>query len=177
MHIAFGALRSLRLAEHGRVLPEEDGDAVETGADPHELPGRAELVELRRRIVGNPPRQHLGLPQCDRQRQPLEGDERLAQACAPVDSVPAGEEPGKGDLLDRLHLLAKGGKRRAADAAEDVWVAPLPLGPARPKLAADEPVLALQHHQLGFRALGVDAEPLSRLSGRERASAARVPRE
>ena len=77
--------------------------------------------------------------------------------------MPARQEAGKGDLLDRLDLLAKRGERSAADPAEHVGVAPLPLGPARPKLAADEPVLALQHHQLGFRALGVDAEPLRRL--------------
>ena len=176
MHLAFRALRSLRLPEHGRVLPEEDGDAVEAGADPDELPGRAELVELRRRIVGNPPRQHLGLPERDRQGQPLKRDERLAQARAPVDSVPAREEAGEGDLLDGLDLLAKGSERGSTDPPEDVGVAPLALGSARPELAADEPVLALQHDQLGFGALDVDAEPLSRLTGRERAAAARIAR-
>ena len=46
MGVPLGGGRRGRPAERRRVLAEEDGDAVETGADPYDLAGGAERVEL-----------------------------------------------------------------------------------------------------------------------------------
>ena len=170
VRIAVRSRRRGRPPEQRRVVAEEGGNAVETGSDPDELAGGAELVELFGPVVGHAPRQHLRLPQRDRQRERLQRDERLAQRRAAVDTVPAREEPPERRLLHRLHLAPQCGERRAAQPAQDVGVAPLALRPARPELAADELLVALEHAQL---ILDVDAEPRRRLSGRERAAAAR----
>src|SRR5581483_9768060 len=105
--VVLGALRSRRgggLPEHGRVLAEEDGDAVEAGTDPNELAGCAQLVELFRAVAGDAARQHLRLPERDWQGQALQRDERLAQRRAAVDAVPARQEAAERSLLRRLDL-------------------------------------------------------------------------
>ena len=83
--------------------------------------------------------------------------------------MPRRQEAAERRLLGGLDLLAKGGERRAPEAAEDVGVAPLALCAARTQLAADELVLPFQRSQLG---LDVAAEALVRLGGRERAARA-----
>ena len=103
----------------GGVLAEEERDAVEPGADPDDLAGRAELVELLRPVARDAARQHLGLPERDRQRERLQRDERLAQRRAAVDPVPARQEAAERRLLDRLDLAcaAPRATRAAAGAA------------------------------------------------------------
>src|SRR5581483_680728 len=133
----------------------------------------AELVELLRSIARDAARQHLGLPERDRQRQALQRDQRLAERGAPVDSVPARQEAAERGLLGRLDLAAKRRERRAAEAAQHIRVAPLALDPAGAELAADELVRLLEPAQQN---LDVDAEPLVRLPGREGAASARVAR-
>ena len=83
--------------------------------------------------------------------------------------MPARQEAAERRLLGGLDLLAQRGERRAAQTAQDVGVAPLALGPARPQLAADQLVLALELAQL---LLDVAAEVLARLARRERPAAA-----
>ena len=79
-----------------------------------------------------------------------------------VDALPGGQEGGQPALVRRLDLLAQGGQRSASETAEDLDVAPLPLGdrvggagsvrvggdqsgaPARAELAADELAGALE---------------------------------
>ena len=156
MRLALGRAARRRPAEQRRVLAEEDRDAVEPGADPDELAGRAELVELLGPVAGHAARQHLRLPERHRQREPLQRDERLAQRRAPVDAVPARQEAAERRLLDRLDLAPQRGERRAAQPPQHVGVAPLALGAARAQLAADELLLALELAQLR---LDVDAEP------------------
>ena len=144
MLVSFGRIGRSELPEGGSVLAEVDRHAVEPGADPDELTGRAQLIELGRLVVRNAPRQHLALPERDRKRQRLERDERLAQARAPVDPVPARQEPAERRLLRGLDLLAKRSEGRTAKATQDVGIAPLALGPAGPELAADESFLPLE---------------------------------
>ena len=142
-----GSLRRRRAggpAEQRRVLAEVDGDAVEPGADPDELAGGAERVERGGLVAGDAARQHLGLPERDRQREPLQRHERLAQGRAAADPVPGGQEAAEGRLLGRLDLAAQRGERGAPEAAEDVGVAPLALGATRTELAADEQIGALE---------------------------------
>src|SRR5438874_3013318 len=67
--LAFGPIGGGHLPQHGCVVAEVDGDAVEAGADPDDLAGRAELVELRRRVAGNAPRQYLRPPKRHRQSE------------------------------------------------------------------------------------------------------------
>ena len=71
-----------------------------------------------------------------------------------VDALPAGQERGERALVGRLDLLAQRGQRGAAQAAQDLGVAPLALGAAGAQLAADELAGALE---LAQRARRVDA--------------------
>ena len=158
--LGLGRRSRRRATEHACVLAEEERDAIETGTDPDELARRAKLVELQRLVVRHAPRQHLGLPELHRQREPLERDERLAKGRAAVDPVPARQEAPERRLLGGLDFLAERSERRAAKATQHIGVAPLALGPARPKLAADQLLLALELAQL---LLDVAAEVLVRL--------------
>ena len=87
--------------------------------------------------------------------------------------MPAGEEAAERSLLHRLDLAAQRSERGPAQPPQDVRIAPFALAPARPELAADELLLALEPAQL---LLHVDAEPRRSLSGRERAAPARPAR-
>ena len=171
---AFGRRRAGGTAEHGGVLAEEQRDAVEPGSDPHDLAGRAELVELFGAIAGDAPRQHLALPERDRQRERLERDQRLAESRPPVDPMPARQEAAHRRLLDGLDLAAERRERRAPEPPEHLRVAPLALAAAGTKLAADELLRTLERAQLG---LDVAAEALVRLTRRERTARAREARD
>ena len=144
MGLALGCGRGGRAAEHRGILPEEECDPIEAGADPDDLPGRTELVEQLGPVGGHAAGQDVALPQRDRQGQSLERYERLAQRRPPVDPVPARQEAAEGRLLGGLDLLAQRGQRCTAKAAQDVGVAPFALRAARPELAADELLLALE---------------------------------
>src|SRR5262249_26839833 len=149
---------------------EEHRYAVEARAEPHDLAGRAQLVEHLRPVPGDTPRQQLRLPQRDWERQRLQRHEGLTQRRAAIDSVPAGHEAAERALLRRLDCAAQGGEGRATDPAQHIRLTPLALDAARAELAADEPVVALQRRQ---QRLDVAAEVVVRLARRERAAAAR----
>src|SRR5439155_25904438 len=123
---------------------EIDRDSVEPRADPNDLAGGAERVELLRPIAGHATRQHLGLPERDRQREPLQRYQRLAQRRTPVDPLPARQEAAECRLLGRLDLAPQRSERGAAQAPQHLRIAPLALAPARAQLAADELVGSLQ---------------------------------
>ena len=182
-------LRDLELAVGGRrpgeadVFAEVEGDAAVAapeapGADPDQLAAGAELVEPVRGVGAEPPRQHVGLPHFRRQRDALQRHQRLAQAVGAgarfaerVDVLPARQEAGELGPVGRLDLFAQAGERGAPHPAEHVGVAPLPLGPARQQLAADQRAFLLE---LAQRRPGVDAVALHQLPGRERAVGAGV---
>ncbi len=52
--------------------------------------------------------------------------------------MPARQEPGEGGLLDRLHLAAQSGQRAPPEEAQDLRIAPLPLGATGPELPAQD---------------------------------------
>jgi hypothetical protein len=170
--LALRRCRRGRTPEHPGVLAEEERDAIESRADPHELARRTELVELEGRVRRDAPREHLALPERDGQREALERDQRLAQGRAPVDSVPARQEAAERRLLGGLHLLAESSEGRATQPPQHVGVAPLALGASGTELAADELVLALELAEL---LLDVASEVFVGLSGRERPAALREP--
>ena len=144
------AARRRRRADRLGVLAEVQGDAAAVApqrarADPDDLPGRAQLVEPGRRVGARAPRQDVALPHVGGQRQALERDEHLAQAIdarssgrMAVDALPARQEGGQRALVDGLDLLAQDRERRAAQAAQDLGVAPLALAAARAQLAAHQ---------------------------------------
>ena len=79
------AARRRRRADRLGVLAEVQGDAAAVApqrarADPDDLPGRAQLVQPRRRVGARPARQDVALPDVGGQREALERDEHLAQA-------------------------------------------------------------------------------------------------
>ena len=144
---ALGRGGARNLTERGRILAEVDGDPIEPGADPDDLAARAERVELLGTVVGHPARQELGLPQSDGEREGLKRHESFAQRGSAVDPVPRGQETREGSGLDGLDLPAKRGERGAAEAAQDVGVAPFAFGAARAELAADEQLLAFESRE------------------------------
>ena len=89
--------------------------------------------------------------------------------------MPGRQEAGVGGLLDRLDLLAERRERRPAQPPQHVGVAPLALGPARPELASDEPLVLLEGCELPSRHLRWDAEPRRCLGRRERPVSPREP--
>ena len=147
-----------RRAQQRRVLAEVDGhpsaaDAAGARADPDDLAPRRQLVEPRRRVVGQPARKHLRLPLGGRQGQPLEPGEHVAQGvraargARPVDPLPVGQEAPERARVGRLDLAPQRRQARPAQAAHHLGVAPLPPGPAGPQLAAHHRPVGLEGRQ------------------------------
>ena len=172
-------------------VAEVQRDATRTAGDrsrpdPDDLAGRTELVEPARRVGADAPRQHGPLPQLHRQREALERNEDLAQAldpgsrrCVTVDALPGRQEDGQRAALGRLYLAAQHGERRAAQATQDLRIAPFALAWAGPRiggraqLAADQQSASLE---LAQRAAHVDAVARGELGRRERSVGASVSR-
>ena len=140
------------------------------GADPDDLAGRGQRIQMLGPEPTHTPRQDLGLPQRNRQRQRLQRNERFAKRSAPADAVPRRSEARERLLLDGLHLASKRGERGTPEAAKHVGIAPLALGAAGPKLTAHEQLLALE---LDEDAADVAAEPRARVVRRERPASLR----
>ncbi len=138
--------------------PDEDDPAVVAAEAPPPHPGdlaeRAELVEQPRLVAGDPRRQDVALEDGRRDRQPgqlvddlgqpLEGGAaaqrrpgRAADRPARRPASRAGTAPSAG-RVDRLDLAPQARQRATAEQAQDLRVAPLALGAARPELAAQE---------------------------------------
>ena len=113
-------------------------------------------------------RQHLGLPQRNRQRECLQRHERLAERRAPVDPVPTGQEARQRVFADRLDLAPERRQRGAAQTPQHVGIAPLALGAAGSKLAAHEQIAGLE---LDEHVDDVPAESICGLRARERPTA------
>ena len=92
-----------------------------------------------------------------------------------VDALPGRQERGERALVGGLDLLAQRGERRAAQAAQDLGVAPLalasPPGRSSPRTSSPSRSSALE------RRGRVDAVAGAQLGGRERAVGARVARD
>src|SRR6266550_3539227 len=72
VELPLGTVCRSHLAEHGRVLAEVDGHPVEAGADPDDLAGGAELVELLGPVVRYASREDIRLQKRDRKRESLQ---------------------------------------------------------------------------------------------------------
>src|SRR5580765_8963030 len=81
------------------------------------------------------------------------------------------QETAECRLFGRFDFLAKRSERRAPQTTQNVGVAPLSLGPARPKLAANQLLLTLELLQQRFH---VPTEALVRLRSSERPAPARI---
>ena len=137
--------------------PDEHDPAVVAAEAPPPHPGdlaqRAELVEQPRLVAGDARRQDVALQDGGRDRhagelvddlgEPLEGgaaaQRRPGRAARPA-ATPChvGQEPRERRRIDRLDLAPQPGQRAAAQQPQDLRVAPLALGAARPELAAQE---------------------------------------
>src|SRR5438046_181527 len=82
----------------------------------------------------------------------------------PVDALPRGGKARERPLVGRLDLAAQDGERGAAQAPQDLGVAPLALVPARAQFPAHQLAGALERAQRGRR---IDAVALAQLAGRE----------
>ena len=103
-----------RRADQRRVVAEVQrhaaGPAPERArADPHDLARRAQLVQPRGRVGAGAARQHVALPHLQRQRQPLERHEHLAQ---PVDA-----RAGRRVAVDALPVRLEAREARAGRRA------------------------------------------------------------
>ena len=177
MHRARERLRRSGRPENRRVIAVVERDAVETGSDPHDLPGGAELVERRRLVPGDAAREDLGLPEGDGEREALQRNQRLTQRRAAVDPVPGGQKAAERGLLCGLHLAPEHRERSTADTPEDVRVAPFPLHPSRPELTPDEVVAGLETGEELVDLIGIEGVASGGLAGRGRPARAREPRQ
>ena len=92
------------IRDRSRIVTEVQGDAIESGADPDDLARGAEHVEIGRPERRHAAREDVALPECGRERETLQRDERLAQASASPDPVPGRKEAPESRLLGRLDL-------------------------------------------------------------------------
>src|SRR5262249_12381488 len=128
------------------VLAEVQGDlavasAERTGADPDQLPARAELVEPGRAVRAEAARQHVPLPCHRRERDALQWDQCLpeavstgATAAVGVHVLPARQEASELALVGRLDLLSQPRQAGAPEPAQDVRLTPLASGAAGQEL-------------------------------------------
>ncbi len=147
------------------------------GADPHDLAGRAQLVQPAGRVGAGAAREHVLLPHVDRQRHALERHQHVAQPVDPgagrrvaVHALPARHEARERALVGRLDLLAQRGQRGAPQPPQHLGVAPLALGAAGAQLAAHQVAGALQP---GQHRRQVQPVAVAQLRGLERAVHAR----
>ena len=99
------------LAERRRILAEVQRDPVRPCADPDDLAARRQRIEMLGAEARHPARQHLGLPERDRQGECLQRHECFAERRAPVDPVPTGQEP-------RQRVLPTGSTSRRSAASD-----------------------------------------------------------
>ena len=136
------------------------------GPDPHELAARAEAVEPGLRVGAGATREHVALPDLDRQRQTLQPRQHLPQPVDPcagrgvaVDSLPGGQEGRERAPVGGLDLLAQG--RQGGPAERRRTSTSHHRGRCRPaKLAADRAARALELAQDRAR---VDAVAVAQL--------------
>ena len=154
------------------------GRADRPGADPHDVAGRAQLVELRRAVVGDPRREHVGLERRGDERRAGQQAERLDDGvdAAPLrrHAVPRRQEPGQRLRLDRLDLAAQRGQRAPAQLAQHLDVAPLAAHALGAELAAHDPLVGLQRGERADDARLGQAEAVGDLALGERAVGAGV---
>ena len=146
---ALGCGECAGTAEHRGILAEEERGPLEPCADPDDLARGAELVELGGAKAGHAAREDVRLPERDGERGPLKGNQGLPQRRPPVDPLPGGKEAAEGALVDGLDLLAERGEAGAAQAPQDVGIAPFAFGAPGAELATDEPALPLDPHPAG----------------------------
>ena len=101
----------------------------------------------------------------------MQGHDCLPQRSPPVDSVPTRDEPSERLLLDGLDLPAQRGERGAPQPAQHIGIAPLALASARPQLAANEQLVALERSE---QVADVAPEARVGVRGRERTSSPRI---
>ena len=113
-------------------------------AGPEHLPARAQLVEHRGGVAGDPGRQHQGL-------QRGGGDAAAPESCSmarirpsrpaqpAADALPARQERAERAGRHRLHLLAQHGDRASPERPQDLGLAPLHALPAGSELALHDP--------------------------------------
>src|SRR3546814_7127934 len=114
-----------------------------TSTDPCDLARRAQRVELRRLVVGEPRGQDVTVEGGGHEGRALKLGEHLDQRieAAPrlADAVPAREEASQRGGVDGLDLTAQRSQRPASQLSQHVAVAPLPLHPVRTALSSEEP--------------------------------------
>ncbi len=155
------------------------GGSEGTGADPHDVAARAQVVEIAAAIAEHASRQHVPFERGSDERCSLEQAERLDESieAAPVggDAMPGGQESCQGLLLDGLDLAAQRGQRSPAELAQHLHVAPLALQPVRAELAPHQALLRLEGGQGAEHPLRSELEAASGGLGQERTMGAGVP--
>ena len=153
--------------EQADPVAEEEPDAAVVGAEraragPHDFARRAEFVEHRRPVAVDARGQHVAFEHRHRDREALQLFERLEEcvgaAPAAGDALPRGQEPREGRGVDRLDLVPQRGERSPAQCAQHVGVAPLPLDPARTKLAEHDTPVGLESGECVAGAVGGNPE-------------------
>ena len=172
------ALAGLRRGDkESRLVAERQPHPAVSGpqrprADPHQLTGGAELIELGRLVAGHAAGQHIGFQHRCRQGRALQLGYHVGQgihAAAPTpDPLPGGQEPRQRLGRHGLHLLAQRGQATATDPSQDVGVAELPLETVRPELTQQQTTLGDEGGE-GVGGPGLaDPQPARHVAGGER---------
>ena len=155
------------------------GGAERRDAEPNEVTGGAQRIEVRGAVVRHAGGEDVCLQDRRRHRGPRQDREHLHQpvgaAAVQTDALPGRQEAAERGAVDRLDLGPQHGERAPPQLAQDLRVAPLPLCTARTELPADETAVGHEGVEHGPDAGAVDAEARGHVAVEERSVGAAVP--
>ncbi len=148
-------------------------------ADPHDLAGRDQSIEIRRRVALNARRQDLAFELGGGDWRSLKRfhgiEDRVEAATAwPGDGLPGQREPAQRALFDRLHLFSQPRERPLPQRAKDVGATPFALEATGPELSLHHAPVGGKARQRLFDHRDAKTESCRALRARERAVRARV---
>ena len=163
-----------RVERHPPVMARQRAVAA-----PHDLAGRAQLVEHPGGVVTHPRRQNQGFHRGRRQHRPGQLLDRpqdaLGPAQPPLGTLPGGQESPVVGLWNRLHLGSQRRDRAAPDRPQHARVTELARGGVRTELALDHPPVRGEATQRVRRDRAPEPKPRGGFLNGERHVRARVP--
>ena len=184
VEIAVGGFGRRVREERRRIRPGDDRHAPvvgseRSGADPRDVPGGHEGVEVGGAVAADAGREHVRFEDRRGDRHALQlsdgAREGVRVSARPIRVLPGRQEAPERRRVHRLDLASQHRERAAPDAAQHVRIAPLVARPARPEAAADDLVVGLERSQRLLDAVDRGAEPRRDLRREERAVRSREP--
>ena len=172
--------------EQPGAVPEQErhaavGRAERACSDPHQVPARAQRVQVRRSEPAHTRGKDVALQDGGRDRGSLEPRDRLGQgvgaATGAIRPLPRGQEPRERGCADGFDLAPHRRQRTRTDTAQYVDLAPFGLDPGRAERAVDHTPLGLEPLQRFADTVRARSEPDRDLLGRAGTVRPCVPRD